>query len=126
MQAANRWVIKASDSLETVRVNPGGPTTKQWTSSANRPSIPSSDDPPGPPAVMAVLRLERTVGLGIVPLYNARKSTTFVQRSVTRSTSPVTRTPDKMLNRVLGLNPRERVRTSPTTWLTPWAVTPPR
>ncbi len=104
MQAANRWVNRASDSLETVRVNTRRAHTEAMNLIGKPPIDPESDDPPGPPAVMAVLRLERTIGLGIVPLFNARKSTTFVQAlGYTLYVTQTTR--DKMLDRVIGLNP---------------------
>ena len=104
LQAANRWVVKAGDSLETVRVNLRRAHNAAMDLIGKPPIDPESDDPPGPPAVMAVLRLERTVGLGIVPLYNARKSTTFV-RALGYTLYVTQTTRDKMLNRVLGLSP---------------------
>jgi hypothetical protein len=68
------------------------------------PSDPESDDPPGPPSVIAVLNMEHHVGIGLVPLFNRMKEAAVVNalQDTLRFTYDDR---DKMLNRVIALPP---------------------
>ncbi len=104
VQVAKGQFDKAITSLESVRVNVGKAHTAGMAEIGKPPSDPESDDPPGPPAVMAVLGLEHRVGTGIVPLFDGRKEAAFV--NALQETLGVTyNARDKMLDRVIGLDP---------------------
>ena len=104
LQVANGQLAEATTSLQTVRVKIRKAHSAAMNLIGKPPTDPESDDPPGPPAVMKVLGLEHRVGIGLVPLFQGRTEATFVQ--ALRYTLYVTHTTrDKMLYRVIGLNP---------------------
>jgi hypothetical protein len=68
------------------------------------PADPESDEPPGPPAVIAVLNLEHLVTMRITPLFNGRTNSRIINPlRYTLYKTHVRR--DRMLNRVIRLNP---------------------
>jgi hypothetical protein len=104
LRVANRQLGQAITSLQTVRVNTRRAHIAAMNLIGKPPTDPESDDPPGPPAVMAVLGLEHRVGIVVVPFFDGRKGTTFVH--ALRYTLYVTHTTRvTMLNRVIGLDP---------------------
>jgi len=71
------------------------------------PTDPESDEPPGPPAVLAMLALEHRVAMGTVPLFDGQTRTDVVDalHRVLRSTL---HRRDVMLDEVLALRPAAR------------------
>jgi hypothetical protein len=71
------------------------------------PTDPESDEPPGPPAVLAVLALEHRVASGTVPLFDGQTRADVVDalHRVLRSTL---HRRDRMLDHVLDLRPAAR------------------
>ena len=71
------------------------------------PTDPESDEPPGPPAVLAVIALEHRVVMGSVPLFDGHTRTDVVDalHRVLRSTL---QRRDMMLDQVLALRPASR------------------
>jgi hypothetical protein len=70
------------------------------------PTDPESDDPPGPPSVIAVLNFEHAVTAQFVPLFaNLRK--TLVVRALGSTLASAHRVRDEMLDAVIALDPEE-------------------
>jgi hypothetical protein len=68
---ANR-LVKARAALEVVRLNITKAHVAGLAQIGAPPTDPESDEPPGPPSVLAVLGLEHRVGMDLVPLFNHR------------------------------------------------------
>jgi hypothetical protein len=62
---------KARDSLVVLRRNVARANNAAKDQIGLPPTDPESDDPPGPPSVFAVLRLDHRVVMRLVPLYDA-------------------------------------------------------
>jgi hypothetical protein len=68
------------------------------------PTDPESDDPPGPPSVLAVLKLDHQVGPTLVPLFDRRRNVELVDALGAALNRAVNRR-DGMLDRVIALPP---------------------
>ncbi len=70
---------QARASLETVRIK--GRRAQEIATGliGAPPTDPESDDVPGPPAVLAVLRLEHRIGMQVVDLFNGQKGSRIVR-----------------------------------------------
>ena len=105
-QVARRQIAAAITTLTTLQVDVRNAHTAGMAQIGRPPADPESDDPPGPPSVIAVLALEHRVTMGIVPLFNGRKRSDIVQEL--RDTLYVTHTLRRqMLNRVTALPEEE-------------------
>jgi hypothetical protein len=62
---------KAVDSLDTLATRIGQANRAAKNQIGKPPTDPESDDPPGPPSVLAVVRLEHTVATTLLPEFDA-------------------------------------------------------
>jgi hypothetical protein len=69
---------RAITALGTLRYQLGLAHKSAMNQIGKPPADPESDEPPGPPAVLAVLALDHRVDLGIVPLFDGRTRTDVV------------------------------------------------
>jgi hypothetical protein len=104
-QVAKRQLDEAITSLGAVRDNVEKAHTAGMAQMGKPPSDPESDDPPGPPSVIAVLGLEHRVATGVVPLFNGSKEEKAFVDALLNTLSVTYTTRDEMLNRVIGLDP---------------------
>jgi hypothetical protein len=103
-QVDQRQIAAAITTLVSLQSNVTKANNNAMALIGKPPTDPESDDPPGPPAVIAALALDHRVTMGIVPLFNGRKRSDIVQEL--RDTLWVTHTlRQQMLNRVTGLAP---------------------
>jgi hypothetical protein len=103
-QVGNQQFGQATTSLGLVRAHVGKAHAAAIAQIGAPPTDPESDDPPGPPAVIAVLGLDHRVGMDVVPLFNGRTEPAVV--NALQETLTVTYAArGQMLNRVIGLNP---------------------
>jgi hypothetical protein len=103
-QVNQRQIAAAITTLVSLQGNVTKANNNALALIGKPPTDPESDDPPGPPAVIAALALDHRVTMGIVPLFNGRKRSDIVQEL--RDTLWVTHTlRQQMLNRVTGLAP---------------------
>jgi hypothetical protein len=97
----HRKLRYASIALANVRLHVGSAHTAAMAEIGAPPADPESDDLPGPPSVIAVLALERTVVVRGAPLYQGL--TTGIGLAKTLATAQTLRT--TMLNKVVSLDP---------------------
>jgi hypothetical protein len=97
----HRKFTYASIALANVRLYVGRAHTAGMAQIGAPPADPESDDLPGPPSVIAVLALERTVVVRAAPLYEGL--TTGIGLAKTLATAQILRT--AMLNAVVSLDP---------------------
>jgi hypothetical protein len=71
------------------------------------PTDPESDEPPGPPAVLAMLALEHRVAMGTVPLFEGQTRTDVVD-ALHRALRSTLHRRDVMLDQVIALRPAAR------------------
>jgi hypothetical protein len=104
LYVARRQFGQANTALRSLRVNVGKAHTAGMAQIGKPPSDPESDDPPGPPSVIAVLNMEHHVATGLVPLFNRMKEVAVVNalQDTLKSTYDDR---DRMLNRVIALPP---------------------
>ena len=103
-QVNQRQIAAAITTLVSLQGNVTKANNNAMALIGKPPTDPESDDPPGPPAVIAALALDHRVTMGIVPLFNGRKRSDIVHEL--RDTLWVTHTlRQQMLNRVTGLAP---------------------
>jgi hypothetical protein len=104
---AHRYAA-ARASLETVRI--AGRRAQEIATAliGAPPTDPESDDVPGPPAVLAVLRLEHRIGMQVVELFNGQKGWRMVRALRTTLWATHGRR-DIMLDKVIAL-PAEGAR----------------
>lgn len=104
VQVQKHQNVKAVASLTTLRINVAKAHQAGMAQIGKPPADPESDDPPGPPSVIAVLNMEHAVGNGVVAMFNGTKKHTVLHalRDTLYGTH-VTR--DKMLHRVIALPP---------------------
>ncbi|CUR57296.1 exported hypothetical protein [metagenome] len=78
---------RAIAALEDLKLYVGRAHRQAVDQIGKPPADPESDDPPGPPAVLAVVKLEHRVLLGLVPTFDGRTRTDVVDalRAVVRS-----------------------------------------
>jgi hypothetical protein len=70
---------RAVTALGTLRYQLGLAHTSAMKQIGKPPADPESDEPPGPPAVLAVLALEHRIDLGVVPLFDKCTRTDVVE-----------------------------------------------
>jgi hypothetical protein len=103
-QVNQKQIAAAIKTLVSLQGNVKKANSNAFALIGKPPTDPESDDPPGPPAVIAALALDHRVTMGIVPLFNGRKRSDIVQEL--RDTLWVTHTlRQQMLNSVTGLAP---------------------
>ena len=103
-QVNAKQLAAAKVTLKSLRSNVTKANNNAFALIGKPPTDPESDDPPGPPAVIAALALDHRVTMGIVPLFNGRKRDGIVSalRYALWTTHTVRQT---MLNKVTGLPP---------------------
>lgn len=69
---------RAITALGTLRYQLGLAHKAAMNQIGKPPADPESDEPPGPPAVLAVLALEHRIDLGVVPLFDGRTRTDVI------------------------------------------------
>jgi hypothetical protein len=104
VHVARRQFGRANMSLKSLRENVARAHKAGMAQIGKPPSDPESDDPPGPPSVIAVLNMEHHVGIGLVPLFNRMREAAVV--NALQDTLIFTYDArDKMLDRVIALPP---------------------
>jgi hypothetical protein len=93
---------RALDSLKALRRNVRAANNAATNQIGLPPADPESDDPPGPPSVFAVLRLDHRVTMHLVPLYDALSRLDVVS-SLNASLGRTHRRRDAMLDAVIAL-----------------------
>ncbi len=94
--------LKALKSLTAVRRHTRAANVNAKALIGVPPTDPESDDPPGPPAVLAALRLDNRITTRTVALFNGKTNARLVYSL--RSTVGVAQIPrDAMLNKVIAL-----------------------
>ena len=103
-QVNQKQIAAAIKTLVSLQGNVKQANSNAFALIGKPPTDPESDDPPGPPAVIAALALDHRVTMGIVPLFNGRKRSDIVKelRDTLYFTHTVRQT---MLNKVTGLPP---------------------
>ena len=103
-QVNAKQLAAAKITLKSLRGNVTKANNNAFALIGKPPTDPESDDPPGPPAVIAALALDHRVTMGIVPLFNGRKRDGIVValRYALWTTHTLRQT---MLNKVTGLPP---------------------
>ncbi len=101
-QLAARHPRLAMAALADLRVYVGRAHRHAMSTIGKPPADPESDDPPGPPAVLAVVKLEHRVQLGLVPSFDGRTRTDVVDalRATLRATQ---HRRDVILDRIIAL-----------------------
>ena len=95
---------RALTALSTLRWKAGKAHQAAVNQIGKPPADPESDDPPGPPSVLAVLSLEHRIGVRVPVLFNGMQRTKVVQ--ALRYTLWITHTRrDQMLDKVIALDP---------------------
>ena len=99
---------KAVASLRTVRLKVASAHTAGMAQIGKPPADPESDDPPGPPSVIAVLNMEHAVGNGVVAMFNGTTSRKAI-RALRYTLRRTHLTRDTMLTKLVAL-PAEGAR----------------
>jgi hypothetical protein len=94
----------AKTSLGAVRTHTAAANTAARNLIGKPPTDPESDDPPGPPAVTAALKLDATVVTGVAALYNGTTAPALV-KAISTTLSGVQAPRNTMVNKVVGLPP---------------------
>ena len=101
---ANHRYGRGLDALVTLRRTAGKAHRAAVDLIGKPPTDPESDEPPGPPAVIKVLGLERAISVRIAALFNGMTRAAVVD-SLRRILGITHRRRDAMLDRVIALNP---------------------
>jgi hypothetical protein len=107
-QLAHKRYRKAVDSLRVLRRNVVRANNAATAQIGLPPTDPESDDPPGPPAVFAVLKLDHRVTMHLGPLYDSLRRLEVVS-SVNSTLTRTHGRRDSMLDAVIAL-PAEGAR----------------
>jgi hypothetical protein len=97
-------LVRARRSLAAVRSHSTAANRGALNLVGAPPTDPESDDPPGPPAVIRVVRLDFQLGTGAAALFNGHSATLFV-RAVRRTVWAVQTRRAAVLAKVVGLAP---------------------
>ncbi len=102
VQAGN--TTGAQSSLTAVRTHTVAANTDALNLIGKPPADPESDDPPGPPAVAAALKLDATVVTGVAALVDGATARALV-KAIRTTLSGVQKHRDTMVNKVVALPP---------------------
>ncbi|KHL15126.1 hypothetical protein CLV56_1570 [Mumia flava] len=104
-QLKKRRYAKANASLKRVRVNSGRAHVAALALIGKPPTDPESDDPPGPPAVLAALGLQRRISIDAATMFAGMKTHPKVVQALRATLYWPHRRRDAMIARVIGLPP---------------------
>lgn len=102
-QLSKRQYAKAITSLRTVRVNNAAAHKAALALIGKPPTDPESDEPPGPPAVLAVLNLTHLISVNVVKMFAGMKSHPKVVSALLATLLYPQQRRDKMIARIIKL-----------------------